>query len=83
MPSERDIDLAKWLDIEQERQFGVWVNSEAARLIETYRKEVTAPLVEALEKLRDCNWVITPADRMDAVRSIAREALEQYRKESE
>lgn len=30
---------------------------------------------EALECLRDCNFVITPADRMDAVREIARFAL--------
>jgi hypothetical protein len=31
----------------------------------------------ALEKLRDCDWVITLPDRMDAVRLIAREALEE------
>jgi hypothetical protein len=30
---------------------------------------------EALERLRDCDWVITPHDRMDAVRDIARQAL--------
>ncbi len=30
---------------------------------------------EALERLRDCDWVITLPDRMDAVRKIAREAL--------
>lgn len=30
---------------------------------------------EALERLRDCDWVITPLDRMDAVRDIARQAL--------
>jgi hypothetical protein len=29
----------------------------------------------ALRKLRDCDWVITLPDRMDAVRAIAREAL--------
>lgn len=29
----------------------------------------------ALIKLRDCDWVITLPDRMDAVRAIAREAL--------
>ena len=32
-------------------------------------------LAEALQKLADCDWVITLPDRMDAVRSIAREAL--------
>jgi glutamate/tyrosine decarboxylase-like PLP-dependent enzyme len=33
-------------------------------------------LAEALRKLADCDWVITPRDRMDAVRTIAREALQ-------
>jgi hypothetical protein len=30
----------------------------------------------ALVRIRDCDWVITLPDRMDAVREIAREALE-------
>lgn len=30
---------------------------------------------DALIRLRDCDWVITPHDRMDAVRAIARAAL--------
>lgn len=30
----------------------------------------------ALQRLADCDWVITPHDRMDAVRKIARDALE-------
>ena len=30
----------------------------------------------ALTKIRDCDFVITLPDRMDAVRAIAREALE-------
>lgn len=30
----------------------------------------------ALERIRDCDFVITLPDRMDAVRHIAREALE-------
>jgi hypothetical protein len=29
----------------------------------------------ALQRLADCDWTITPHDRMDAVRAIAREAL--------
>lgn len=33
-------------------------------------------LEDALERIRDCDWVITLPDRMDAVRQIAREALE-------
>ena len=30
----------------------------------------------ALQKLADCDWIITPHDRMDAVRTIARKALQ-------
>lgn len=33
-------------------------------------------LRQALQRIRDCDWVITLPDRMDAVRQIAREALE-------
>lgn len=33
-------------------------------------------LKTTLERIRDCDWVITLPDRMDAVREIAREALE-------
>jgi hypothetical protein len=32
-------------------------------------------LRSALKRLRDCDFVITPMDRMDAVREIARNAL--------
>ena len=32
---------------------------------------------QALTRIRDCDWVITLPDRMDAVRQIAREALEE------
>ena len=31
---------------------------------------------DALQRIRDCDWAITLPDRMDAVRKIAREALE-------
>lgn len=50
--------------------------------LEEYRRDV-AKLAEerdrlkaALVRLRDCDWVITLPDRMDAVREIARKALE-------
>ena len=33
-------------------------------------------MAEALQKLADCDWVITLPDRMDAVRKIANEALQ-------
>lgn len=42
---------------------------EAAEEIERLRA--------ALRRLRDCDWVITLPDRMDAVRKIAREALDE------
>ena len=40
-------------------------------------REENARLRTGLERLRDCDFVITPADRMDAVRDIARDALQQ------
>lgn len=50
--------------------------------LEEYRRDV-AKLTEgrdrlkaALVRLRDCDWVISLPDRMDAVREIARKALE-------
>ena len=33
-------------------------------------------LAEALQKLADCDWEISLANRMDAVRTIARDALQ-------
>ncbi len=40
--------------------------------------EYMKPALDALIKLRDCDFVITSRDRMDAVRDIARAALAQY-----
>jgi hypothetical protein len=48
------------------------VHVEFARKLERERDR----LAEALRKLADCDWVITPHDRMDAVREIARKALQ-------
>jgi len=42
--------------------------------IDALRSE-NARLREALIKLRDCDWVISLPDRIDAVRDIARAAL--------
>lgn len=44
--------------------------SKVAQIIEQRDR-----LAEALKKLADCDWVITLPDRMDAVRSIARDVL--------
>ena len=41
-----------------------------------------AELREALTRIRDCDWVITLPDRMDAVREIAREALDQSQEQT-
>jgi hypothetical protein len=40
------------------------------------KTEQVHKLQAALERIRDCDFVITLPDRMDAVRAIAREALE-------
>ena len=40
-------------------------------------------LAEALQKLADCDWVITLPDRMDAVREIANEALQSLNQPTE
>ena len=55
------------------------VASALARKLERERDEARGQrdrLAEALRKLADCDWVITPHDRMDAVREIARNALQ-------
>ena len=46
----------------------------AAAELATEREKVRV-LRLACERLRDCDWVISLPDRMDAVREIAREAL--------
>ena len=57
-------------------------SQELLELCRTLRKELTAMteqrdrLAKALQKLADCDWVITLPDRMDAVRKIANEALQ-------
>ena len=50
-------------------------DSEATRTME---KAIAAimKLRDALERIRDCDFVISLPDRMDAVRKIAREALQ-------
>lgn len=51
----------------------VELNGERAELATL--REQGRTLREALVKLRDCDWVISLPDRMDAVRDIARDAL--------
>ena len=54
----------------------------AQSIVEALQRSITEAdaridkLEGALERIRDCNFTITLPDRMDAVRAIAREALE-------
>ena len=48
---------------------------QAANVMTHWDRRIVA-LEIALTKIRDCDFVITLPDRMDAVRAIAREALE-------
>ena len=47
---------------------------EIERGIFEYKRAVAVALA-ALERLRDCDWVISLPDRMDAVRDIAKDAI--------
>ena len=47
---------------------------QAASVMADWDRKVTKMEI-ALTKIRDCDFVITLPDRMDAVRAIAREAL--------
>jgi len=47
---------------------------EIEKGIYEYRRAVAVALA-ALERLRDCDWVISLPDRMDAVRTIAADAI--------
>ena len=48
---------------------------QAANVMSDLNRKITKMEI-ALSKIRDCDFVITLPDRMDAVRAIAREALE-------
>ena len=59
-----------------ERELAVSRNAERlARVQLGAEREKVKALREACERLRDCDWVITLPDRMDAVRDIARAAI--------
>ena len=54
---------------------GAWEELKLVRAERDALRAENARLREALQRLADCNWTITLPDRMDAVRTIAREAL--------
>ena len=63
------------LDAERNHRAATQVELDGADKVIANLKQRNKTLVEALQKLRDCDFVITPKDRMDAVRDIARAAL--------
>jgi len=73
--AERDAEIER-LRAEKSRDQNSWAGALliAQTQLATARGEITR-LREALTKLRDCDWVISLPDRMDAVRDIARAAL--------
>lgn len=48
---------------------------QAATVMNQWHRKMTA-MESALKRIRDCDFVISLPDRMDAARAIAREALE-------
>jgi hypothetical protein len=56
------------------KETGTVLEQAASAILQQDRK--ISKMEEALKRIRDCDWVITLPDRMDAVRAIAREALE-------
>ena len=54
---------------------GPQADSEEEAISAWNTRPVEDALLEALKKLRDCDWIISLPDRMDAVRGIARAAL--------
>ena len=66
--------------MEQARANGAGASRELAlrsTIAELQRENLA--LRSALKRLQDCDFVITPRDRMDAVRGIAREALKEVK----
>ena len=69
------MDIVKQLREKADLAETVIMQYEAADEIESLRIR-SQKLEAALVRLRDCDFVISLADRMDAVRDIARKALE-------
>jgi hypothetical protein len=74
-----EFEYKNWnfVDDEHQRMSRLFFDNpeEIPKIINALRKRAEK-LETALTRIRDCDFVITLPDRMDAVRAIAREALE-------
>lgn len=71
-------DICGVVDDQHNKMYCNIINKElrASVAIQFKMQSKILKLEAALERIRDCEWVITLPDRMDAVRAIARKALE-------
>jgi len=71
-----------WTDANEEDGWNPCGWAVDSNLVRELERELIAAteqrdrLAEALQKLADCDWVITLPDRINGVRAIAREALQ-------
>lgn len=65
-PESELLERAEWYQKQYQKLLAAL--NEAEKRADVYKR--------GLERIRDCDFVITLPDRMDAVRAIAREALE-------
>jgi hypothetical protein len=65
-PESELLERAEWYQKQHQKLLAAL--NDAEKRADMYKR--------ALERIRDCDFVITLPDRMDAVRQIAREALE-------
>ena len=74
-PTTITISASSWARVIGERNEARDQNLEQAKLL-AMSADREEKLRTALQRLADCDWVISLPDRMDAVRKIAREALQ-------
>ena len=74
-PTTITINAASWARATRERDEARAECLEQCRLL-AMGADREEKLRTALQRLADCDWVISLPDRMDAVRKIAREALQ-------
>lgn len=65
-PESELLERAEWYQKQHQKLLAAL--NDAEKRADVYKR--------ALKRIRDCDFVITLPDRMDAVRAIAREALE-------